>query len=154
MGMSFQTGGPGGGSRFSGRWRRPPMAEINVTPMVDVMLVLLIIFMVAAPLLVSGVPIDLPDSRAKSLPEDNAPVQITLDQGGRVYVDKLEVPLDELAPKLSAIVEARGDEPRIYVRADKALGYGRVVEVVGEINAAGFKKVALVSDQHMSKTER
>lgn len=151
--MSFQSGGPSGG-RFSGRWRRPPMAEINVTPMVDVMLVLLIIFMVAAPLLVSGVPIDLPDSRAKSLPEDKAPVQITLDREGRVFVDKLEVPLEDLAPKLKAIVEARGDEPRIYVRADKALDYGRVIEAVGEINAAGFKKVALVSDQHMTKTER
>ena len=154
MGMSFQTGGLNGGSRYSNRWRRPPMAEINVTPMVDVMLVLLIIFMVAAPLLVSGVPIDLPDSRAKALPEDDSPVQITLDREGRIYVDKLEVPLDELAPKLSAIVEARGDEPRIYVRADTALDYGRVMAAVGAINAAGFKKVALVSDQQSLKTER
>jgi biopolymer transport protein TolR len=131
------------------RGRRQPMAEINITPMVDVMLVLLIIFMVTAPLLVTGVPIDLPDSRAKALKSDEKPIQVSIDAGGQVFIDKLKVPPAGLEAKLNAIREARsgaGDEPRVYVRADRRLDYGRVMEIVGEVSAAGFRKVALVSD--------
>ena len=125
------------------------MAEINITPMVDVMLVLLIIFMVTAPLLVTGVPIDLPDSKAKALKSDDMPIQVSIDAGGQLFVDKQIVPAAAFALKLAAIREARsgaGDEPRVYVRADRRLDYGRVMEIVGEVSAAGFRKVALVSD--------
>jgi biopolymer transport protein TolR len=133
-----------GGGRGS---RRAPMAEINVTPLVDVMLVLLIIFMVTAPLLVAGVPVDLPDSRAGALKQDNTPVQVSLDREGRLFIDEQAIPDDGLAAKLTAIREARAaDEPRVYVRADSSLDYGRVMRVVGEVNAAGFTKVALVSE--------
>jgi biopolymer transport protein TolR len=129
--------------------RRQPMAEINITPMVDVMLVLLIIFMVTAPLLVTGVPIDLPDSKAKALKSDEKPIQVSIDASGQLFVDQMKVPSDAIAVKLAAIREARssaGDEPRVYVRADRSLDYGRVMEIVGEVSAAGFRKVALVSD--------
>ncbi|WP_205599565.1 protein TolR [Sandarakinorhabdus rubra] len=126
--------------------RRAPMAEINVTPLVDVMLVLLIIFMVTAPLLVAGVPVDLPDARAKSLPQDQAPIQISLDASGTLFIDRQAVPPAALPAKLAALRGARSDEARVYVRADRALDYGRVMAVVGEVNAAGFKKVALVTD--------
>ena len=133
-----------GGGRGS---RRAPMAEINVTPLVDVMLVLLIIFMITAPLLVSGVPVDLPDSRAGALKQDNTPVQVSLDGEGRLFIDEQAIADDGLAAKLTAIREARAaDEPRVYVRADSRLDYGRVMRVVGEVNAAGFTKVALVSE--------
>ena len=127
---------------------RAPMAEINVTPLVDVMLVLLIIFMVTAPLLVTGVPVDLPDANSKALnDEDNKPVQISVDSTGAVFIDEMQISVEELAPKLTAIAEARPDEPRIYVRADSTLDYGLVMRVVGEVNGAGFKKVALITEQ-------
>jgi len=126
--------------------RRQPMAEINVTPLVDVMLVLLIIFMVTAPLLVAGVPVDLPDARANSLPQDNTPIQISLNAGGELFVDSLPITPTALPAKLAALRTARSDDARIYVRADRGLDYGRVMGVVGEVNAAGFKKVALVTD--------
>ncbi|WP_439534315.1 ExbD/TolR family protein [Polymorphobacter sp.] len=118
------------------------MAEINITPMVDVMLVLLIIFMVTAPLLVAGVPVDLPDSKAPSLQTDDKPIQLSLDADGRIFIDTLEVPADELPAKLAALREVRDDEARVYVRADRGLDYG----AVGEVSAAGFRRVALVSD--------
>ena len=127
------------------RGRRQPMAEINVTPMVDVMLVLLIIFMVTAPLLVTGVPVDLPDSKAAALKADDTPIQISLDATGKVFIDDQAVPAETLGAKLTAIREARRDDPRIFVRADRGLDYGRVMTVVGEVAAAGFQKVALVS---------
>ena len=123
----------------SRRGRRAPMAEINVTPLVDVMLVLLIIFMVTAPLLVTGVPIDLPDSTAKALKSDDTPIQISIDASGQVFIDQNRV-------ATAALREARQDDARVYVRGDRALDYGRVMEVVGDVAAAGFKKVALVSD--------
>ncbi|MBC7522668.1 MAG: protein TolR [Sandarakinorhabdus sp.] len=125
------------------------MADINITPMVDVMLVLLIIFMVTAPLLVTGVPIDLPDSKAKALKSDDKPIQVSIDAKGQVFIDQMKIAGPALAPKLAAIHAARsgaGDEPRVYVRADRALDYGRVMALVGEVSAAGFRKVALVSD--------
>ncbi len=140
--------GVSGGGR--GR-HKPPMSEINVTPLVDVMLVLLIIFMITAPLLVAGVPVDLPDSRAAALNQDNTPIQLSMTSDGEVFIDEQSIGTDSLAEKLAAIRDARvtgaGDaEPRIYVRADKSLDYGRVMQVVGEVNAAGFRKVALVSE--------
>ena len=142
--MAFHVIPPG--SR-RGRGRRP-MADINVTPLVDVMLVLLIIFMVTAPLLVTGVPVDLPDARASALnDEDDKPVQISVNGTGAIFIDEMEITLEELAPKLAAIAEARRDDPRIYVRADSTLDYGVVMKVVGEVNGAGFKKVALITEQ-------
>ena len=124
-----------------------PMAEINVTPMVDVMLVLLIIFMVTAPLLVTGVPVDLPDSKASTLKADDKPIQVSLDGKGQVFIDDGRVEADALPAKLAALRTARADEDaRVYVRADRSLDYGSVMRVVGEVSSAGFKKVALVSD--------
>ena len=122
------------------------MAEINVTPLVDVMLVLLIIFMVTAPLLVAGVPVDLPDAKAQSLPQDQTPIQISLNAAGELFIDQQAIAPPALPAKLAALREARNDDARVYVRADRGLDYGRVMRIVGEINAAGFKKVALVSD--------
>jgi biopolymer transport protein TolR len=129
------------------RSRRTPMAEINVTPMVDVMLVLLIIFMVTAPLLVAGVPVDLPDSKAGALDQEQKPVQVSLDPSGAIFVDETEVPAEQLSARLQQILASSPEEggPRIFLRADKGLDYGRVMGVMGEINAAGLRKVALVS---------
>ena len=131
------------------RRRRTPMAEINVTPMVDVMLVLLIIFMVTAPLLVAGVPVDLPDSKAGALDQEQKPVQISLDPSGAIFVDDRQVSQGELSARLRQIAAAspEGGGPRIFLRADRSLDYGRVMAVMGEINAAGLRKVALVSTQ-------
>ena len=140
------AGSPGGGRR--GR-RRAVMAEINVTPMVDVMLVLLIIFMVSAPLLTVGVPIDLPQTQAASLDQaDNKePLAISVANGGKVFLQSSEVPIDELVPKLKAIAAARGgSDERIYVRGDKTVDYGTVMKVMGRLSAAGFRKVALVTE--------
>ena len=131
------------------RRRRAPMAEINVTPMVDVMLVLLIIFMVTAPLLVAGVPVDLPDSKAGALDQEQQPVQISLDASGATFIDDSPVPDAELGPRLAQIAATATGEggPRVFLRADQGLDYGRVMRVMGELNAAGLRKVALVSTQ-------
>jgi biopolymer transport protein TolR len=131
------------------RARRSPMAEINVTPMVDVMLVLLIIFMVTAPLLVAGVPVDLPDSKAGALDQERKPVQISLEADGTLYLDEQPVPPAELGRRLAAIAASAREPggPRIFLRADRSLDYGRVMAVMGEINAAGLRRVALVSTQ-------
>ena len=131
----------------SRRARRSPMAEINVTPMVDVMLVLLIIFMVTAPLLVAGVPVDLPDSKAGALDQEVEPVQISLDGAGALFIDEQPVPIGDLGARLAAIAAKAGEDggPRIFLRADRGLDYGRVMGVMGEINKAGLRKVALVS---------
>jgi biopolymer transport protein TolR len=131
------------------RARRSPMAEINVTPMVDVMLVLLIIFMVTAPLLVAGVPVDLPDSKAGALDQERKPVQISLEADGTLFLDEQPVPPAELGARLAAIAASSSAPggPRIYLRADRALDYGRVMAVMGEINSAGLRRVALVSTQ-------
>ena len=130
------------------RRRRSVMSEINVTPMVDVMLVLLIIFMVSAPLLTVGVPIDLPPSQAKSLDQDREPLTLQLNGEGKVFLQTTEIGLDELVPKLKAISEARGGgfDERIYVRGDRKVDYGTVMKVMGRISAAGFHRVALVTD--------
>ena len=123
------------------------MAEINVTPLVDVMLVLLIIFMITAPLLVAGVPVDLPESRAKALDQDSKPVQIALDEKGALFIDDVPVADSALSQRLADI--AAQPEPaegrRIYLRADKRLDYGKVMRVMGELNRAGLNRVALVS---------
>jgi biopolymer transport protein TolR len=131
------------------RARRSPMAEINVTPMVDVMLVLLIIFMVTAPLLVAGVPVDLPDSKAGALDQERKPVQISLEADGTLHVDDQAVPRAELGRRLAGIAAASRERggPRIFLRADRSLDYGRVMAVMGEIDAAGLRRVALVSTQ-------
>ena len=134
-------------SRRRGRGRRAPISEINVTPMVDVMLVLLIIFMVTAPLLVAGVPVDLPESRAAALDQQAKPVQITLDSKGNIFIDDAPVSTAGLPAQLAAIA-AQPEPPegrRIYLRADKTLDYGQVMRVMGELNRAGLNRVALVS---------
>jgi len=136
-----------GGSRGSGRSRfnRKPMSEINVTPMVDVMLVLLIVFMVAAPLMTVGVPLDLPKTAAQPLSGDNEPLTISVDGKGKVFLQETPVTLEELVPRLLAISN-NGYEQRIFVRADNGIAYGDVMEVMGRISAAGFSKVGLVTD--------
>jgi biopolymer transport protein TolR len=128
------------------RARRAPMAEINVTPMVDVMLVLLIIFMVTAPLLMSGVPVNLPDSRAKALAQDQEPVQVSLDGTGALFIGDRLVPFDELPTRLAAIAEKGGEKPpQVFLRADRGLDYGAVMRVMGELNRAGLNRVSLVT---------
>ena len=142
------------GAATSGRGRRARrgevMSQINVTPMVDVMLVLLIVFMVSAPLLTVGVPIDLPQSQAKSLDQDKEPLAVSVNLDGKVFLQNTEIPLEELVPKLKAITEARGgqnaNDERIYVRGDKKVDYGTVMRVMGRLSAAGFRRVALVTE--------
>src|SRR5215467_7704091 len=135
---------PGGGRR--GR-RRAVMAEINVTPMVDVMLVLLIIFMVSAPLLTVGVPLDLPQTQAKSLEQDKTPLQLSVNVKGQIFINDTEVAFNDLIPKLKAITDARGGlDERIFMRADKKADYGTVAKVMGLLSGAGFKKLALVTE--------
>ena len=127
--------------------RKPVMAEINVTPMVDVMLVLLIIFMVSAPLLTVGVPIDLPQTQAKSLDQDKEPLTVSVNTKGEVFLQNTEIKIEELVPKLQAITQARGgNDERIYVRGDRKVDYGTVMRVMGRLSAAGFRRVALVTE--------
>jgi len=123
------------------------MSEINVTPMVDVMLVLLIIFMVSAPLLTVGVPIDLPQTKAKSLDQDKEPLALSVNEKGQVFLQNSEIKIDELVAKLQAITQSRGGyEERIYVRGDRKVDYGTVMRVMGRLSAAGFHRVALVTE--------
>ena len=144
MGMNM-AGSAGGGRR--GRRRAAVMAEINVTPMVDVMLVLLIIFMVSAPLLTVGVPLDLPQTQAKSLEQDKTPLQVSIDIKGKVFINDTEVSINELVPKVKAITDARGGpDERIFMRADKKADYGTVARVMGQLSGAGFKRLALVTE--------
>ena len=123
------------------------MADINVTPMVDVMLVLLIIFMVTAPLMTAGVPVNLPDARAKALEQEQKPVEISMDGTGAVFIDTDQVSEDALPVRLAAIAASRavGNEPQVLLRADRQLDYGRVMRVMGELNRAGLNRVALVT---------
>jgi biopolymer transport protein TolR len=125
--------------------RRAAIAEINVTPLVDVMLVLLIIFMVTAPLLTSGVPIELPDSRANPLDQERDQVTISIDREGRVFIDNDQVPPGGLADRLAALHHG-GKPPLVTLRADRGLDYGRVMAVMGELNHAGFNSVSLVTN--------
>ena len=144
MGASIRMNSGGGGKRRR-RQRAAPMSEINVTPFVDVMLVLLIIFMVAAPLLQVGVPIELPEAKGKQLQSSKEPLAITVKSDGTVYIGETLVPLDEVASKLKAIAKNGYDE-QIFVRGDKGVAYGTVMRVMGRISAGGFRKVSLVTE--------
>ena len=144
--MAMGLSGGGGGRRRRGRGARSPMAEINVTTLVDVMLVLLIIFMVTAPLLKAGVPVELPESRAKALAEDKQQVTISMARDGSVYLDEAPVAPGELADRLAGIPSGpEGKPPLVTLRADKGLDYGRVMGVMGELNRAGFTSISLVT---------
>ncbi|GAB2184552.1 protein TolR [Roseibium sp. LAB1] len=144
MAMQVGSGQAGGGRRGRRRRRHAPMSEINVTPMVDVMLVLLIIFMVAAPLLTVGVPIDLPETSAKALEGDTEPITISVNAAGEIFIQDTPITLDEIVPKLEAIA-ANGYEERIYVRGDQDADYGTMMKLMGRISAAGFKRLGLVT---------
>ena len=143
------AGSAGGSSRRRRRARRGgAINEINMTPFIDVMLVLLIIFMVAAPLLTVGVPLDLPQTQAKTLDIDKEPITLSVRLDGKVFLgENTEIKLDELVAKLTAITQARGGmDERIFVRGDKKVDYGSVMKVMGRLSAAGFKRVALVTE--------
>ena len=140
MAVSLDSGGSG---RGRARWK--PKAEINVTPFVDVMLVLLIVFMITAPLLTVGVPVELPQTEARNLPADEEPLTITITLDGLIYLQETEVELAELAPRLTAIA-GTGYDARIFIRADDGAAYGDVARVMANINAAGFTNLGLVTD--------
>ena len=143
MGTGLSPTNARGRRRHSGR---APMAEINVTPLVDVMLVLLIIFMVTAPLLIAGVPVELPESRAKALAQESDQVTLSIDRAGQVFIDEEEVAPGELAERLGGLrCVGGGDPPLITLRADRGLDYGRVMAVMGELNRAGCNSVSLVT---------
>ena len=145
MGATLTTKTKSRGRRTGGSYR--PMADINVTPFVDVMLVLLIVFMVSAPLLSAGIPVDLPNSDAKPLAEEeNKPIEITLSKEGTIYIGESEVQKKRLIPTLSAMTEGQSDR-RIYIRGDQKLSYGDIMGLIGAINGAGFTKVALISEK-------
>ena len=146
MAMSVGGAGKGGGRRGGRRRRRSTaiMSEINVTPFVDVILVLLIIFMVSAPMLTAGVPIDLPESQAKALSADKDPISITINPEGKIFLQDTEITLDELVPKLKAIATTGYDE-RIFVRGDKSSNYGAIMQVMGAISGAGYRNIGLVT---------
>ncbi len=145
MGMSVGTAGGRGGRGHRRRGRsRALMSEINVTPFVDVMLVLLIIFMVTAPLISTGVKVDIPPSVAKPLPQDDKPLAVSLKADGSVWLQDTEVQVNTLIERMRAIADV-SKETRIFVRADEKLPYGQVMQVMGMINQAGFNKVALVT---------
>ena len=132
-------------SRRSRRRSTHVMSEINVTPMVDVMLVLLIIFMVSAPLLTVGVAIDLPQTQAKSLDQDREPLTVTVNDKCQTYLQNTDIKIDELVPKLKAVAK-NGTDERIYVRGDKKVDYGCVMRVMGRLSAGGYRRVALITE--------
>jgi biopolymer transport protein TolR len=142
MAMNLSSGRRGRSGRGGGR---APMAEINVTPLVDVMLVLLIIFMVTAPLLVAGVPVKLPQSRAKALDQDSKPVTLSIDGKGQVFLDEAPVSDVDLPQRFAELRQQLDPETQLFLRADADLDYGRVMRVMGELNRAGLNKVALVT---------
>jgi len=144
MALGLHRAGARGGVRA-----RRPMAEINVTPLVDVMLVLLIIFMVTAPLMTAGVPVELPDSRAAALDQQRDEVTVSIDREGTIFLDRDAVPPGELAAALAAVAGA-GEPPQVTLRADRSLDYGRVMAVMGELNRAGFNSIALVTNSSVS----
>ena len=152
MGMS--AGGSkasGGGRRGRGRrGRGGAISEINVTPLVDVMLVLLIIFMVAAPMMTVGVPIDLPETQAKAMNSDTQPITVSVNPQGQIFLQETPISIDEVVPKLEAIAKT-GYNERIYVRGDTSAAYGGVMKVMARISAAGFKNIGLVTLQEQQK---
>ena len=129
---------------------REPMSEINVTPFVDVMLVLLIIFMVTAPLLTVGLQVDLPESSADSLAEEQEPLTLTVNAKGEIFIQETKVEFDDMIPKILAVSKNRTDT-RIYVRGDKTINYGRVLELMGMLSGSGFTKVALISEPYKDR---
>jgi biopolymer transport protein TolR len=145
MAAGIVAAASGGGHR---RRRKAVMSEINVTPFVDVMLVLLIVFMVSAPLLTVGVPIDLPQSQAKALEQNKEPISISVNVSGQIFLQSSEIKIDDVVPKLKAIIDARGGNPddTIYVRGDKKVDYGTMMKVMGRISGAGYHRVALVTE--------
>ena len=132
------------------RSEREPMSEINVTPFVDVMLVLLIIFMVTAPLLTVGVQVDLPETSADTLPEESEPLTLTINSKGEVFIQETKIEFNNLIKKILAVSNNRTDT-RIYVRGDKTINYGRVLEVRGKLSGSGFTKVALISEPYKER---
>ena len=132
------------------RSEREPMSEINVTPFVDVMLVLLIIFMVTEPLLTVGVQVDLPETSADTLPEESEPLTLTINSKGEVFIQETKIEFDNLIKKILAVSNNRTDT-RIYVRGDKTINYGRVLEVMGNLSVSGFTKVALISEPYKER---
>jgi biopolymer transport protein TolR len=144
MAANGAAAGPVGKRRHR---RRPVMSEINVTPFVDVMLVLLIIFMISAPLLTVGVPLDLPQTQAKSLDQDREPLTVSVNLKGQVFLQNSEITVEELVAKLNAVTQARdGLNERIYVRGDRKVDYGTVMRVMGRLSEAGYRRVALVTE--------
>ena len=143
MGMAVPSSGGGSGDDEMEDYK--PLAEINVTPFVDVMLVLLIVFMVTAPLLSAGVPVDLPEAQAKPLALEKEPITVTVDTQGRVFIKDAEVSMEDLVPKLTAAA-TNGLDERIYVRGDKKVDYGTIMRVMGRLSSAGFRRVALVTE--------
>jgi len=151
--MAFEFGGGGGGGpRIPGaRYKRLQISQINVTPMVDVMLVLLVVFMITAPLLTVGVPIDLPKTAASRIVGQDEPLVVSLSRDGRIYLQDAELALDELVPRLIAITENRR-EARIFLRGDRTIAYGQIMIVMGAMNQAGFSRVALLTETPGKKT--
>jgi biopolymer transport protein TolR len=143
MAATLISSGRRNGRRAGARYR--PLSEINVTPFVDVMLVLLIVFMVTAPLLTVGVPVDLPKTQAQSIADPDEPLVISVDAEGQIYIQDSEVELNQLVPRLHAITENKPDT-RIFVRGDRAIDYGRIMQVMGTVNTAGFQRVALIAE--------
>ena len=152
MGMSVGSAGSGRGGRGHRRRGRQKglISEINVTPFVDVMLVLLIIFMVAAPLLTVGVPIDLPETQAKPMNAETQPITISVNKDGQIYLQETEIPIEEVVPKLTAIAKT-GYEERIYVRGDTAAAYGTVMKVMARVSSAGFRNLGLITLQEQDQ---
>ncbi|MBB3236326.1 protein TolR [Phyllobacterium endophyticum] len=144
MGMSIGNNGSSNGRRRRGRSSKGVMSEINVTPLVDVMLVLLIIFMVTAPMMTVGVPIDMPETSAQTLNSEADPIYVTINQQGQVYLQETEIPIDEIVPKLQAIAKT-GYNERIFVKGDKSADYGTIMKVMAQISGSGFKNIGLVS---------
>ena len=144
------TGGAGGHVRGRRRARKRPLSEINVTPLVDVMLVLLIIFMVTAPMLTAGVPVDLPDSRANALPQEQQEVTVSITGDGTIYLDDSALAPGELPDRLATAGCAAGEGRQVTLRADRTLDYGRVMSVMGELNRAGCNQIALVTHGSVS----
>jgi biopolymer transport protein TolR len=150
MGMSAGGAKTGGGRRRRGGRRGGAISEINVTPLVDVMLVLLIIFMVAAPMMTVGVPIDLPETQAKAMNADTQPITVSVNPKGEIYLQETPIGIDEIVPKLQAIATT-GYNERIYVRGDTTAAYGVVMKVMARISSAGYKNIGLVTLQEQEK---
>ena len=142
--MAMMAGGGGGRVRRGGRGSNRPMSDINVTPLVDVMLVLLVVFMITAPLLTVGVPVDLPKTEASQMVGQDEPLVVSVNAKGEVFLQETPITLEQLVPRLVAITQNKKDT-RIFVRGDRAIAYGKVMEVMGTVNLAGFSRVALVT---------